>query len=100
MSTFDFGEGPVPAKQHPNGGGWVADTATVESTVYVEPNAWVFGDAEVYDNAQVSGTARVYGTARVSGNACVSGRSFNGVVKEEPEIEEPMTFVKFMRSRG
>ena len=29
MTTFDFGKGPVPAHQHPNGGGWVADTATV-----------------------------------------------------------------------
>ena len=27
MTTFDFedGKGPVPAHQHPNGDGWVAD---------------------------------------------------------------------------
>jgi hypothetical protein len=24
---FNFGNGPVPAHQHPNGGGWVADSA-------------------------------------------------------------------------
>ena len=49
--------------QHPNGGGWVANTASVEKTVYVSPNAWV------YDNAQVYGDAGVYGDARVSGDA-------------------------------
>lgn len=36
-TTFDFedGNGPVPAHQHSNGGGWVADTATVADTAYV-----------------------------------------------------------------
>jgi len=31
--TSDFGSGPVPAHQHKNGGGWVADTAFVAETV-------------------------------------------------------------------
>ena len=53
--------------QHPNGGGWVANTASVEKTVYVGPNAQVFG------NAQVSGNARVSDDAQVSGNAWVFG---------------------------
>jgi hypothetical protein len=61
--TFDFGNGPVPAHQHPNGGGWVADTATVAITAYVGPDAHVFGDAKVCDDA------RVFGNAWVSGNA-------------------------------
>ena len=91
--TFDFGDGPVAAKPHPNGGGWVADTATVSDTTYVGPNACVFGnasiygDARVFDNARVSGTthvsdnaqvadnARVYGNAQVAGNARVYGDS-------------------------
>ena len=32
-TTFDFkdGNGPVPAHEHPNGGGWVADTAKVDT---------------------------------------------------------------------
>ena len=42
-TTFDFGNGPVPAHQHPNGGGWVADTATVADRVYVGPLARVVG---------------------------------------------------------
>ena len=70
--------------RHPNGGGWVEDTATVDETAHIGPAAqvygnarvsgaaqvfgaaWVFGAAEVFENAQVSGTARVSGNARVS----------------------------------
>jgi hypothetical protein len=49
-SSYNFkdGLGPVPAHKHPNGGGWVADTATVADTAYVGP------EAKVYDNARVS----------------------------------------------
>ena len=65
--TFDFGFGPVPAHQHPNGLGWVADTAHVDPSAYVGPNARVYG------YARVSGSARVYGDAHVSGDARVSG---------------------------
>ena len=61
MTTFDFrdGNGPVPAYQHPNGGGWVADTAKVAKTAYVGPDAQVYGNALVYGNARVYGYARV-----------------------------------------
>ena len=45
--------------RHPNGGGWVQDTAHVDDTAYVGPDA------------QVSGSARVYGSARVCGSAWV-----------------------------
>ena len=57
MTTFDFddGNGPVPTHKHPNGGGWVADTATVEETAYVGRDAKVFGDAEVFHDAKVFG---------------------------------------------
>ena len=41
--------------QHKNGGGWVANTATVEDSVYIGANARVSGDARVFGNAQVSG---------------------------------------------
>ena len=39
MTEFDFGNGPVEAHKHPNGGGWVADSATVDPTAYVGPGA-------------------------------------------------------------
>ena len=54
MTTFDFGAGPVPAHQHPNGGGWVADTATVSETAYVGPGAKVTDYAEVTGRAVVT----------------------------------------------
>ena len=55
--------------QHPNGGGWVANTATVDASAFVGRDAQLFG------NAQVSGHARVYGDAQVFGNAWVSGNA-------------------------
>jgi hypothetical protein len=95
MTTFDFGDGPVAAHRHPNGGGWVADTATVADTAYVGPGrSWymitlvvtfgcpitlgcpvtlMYGNAEVSGNARVSGNALVYDDAQVSGTARVSG---------------------------
>ena len=69
MTTFDFGNGPVPAHKHPNGGGWVADTATVADTVYVGFDAKVYGNAHVYGDAWVFDSAEVYGNARVSNDA-------------------------------
>jgi len=65
--------------QHPNGGGWVENTATVEDTAYVGPDAlvydWaqVYDQAEIYDNAKVSGHAKVYGWAEIYGHAHVYG---------------------------
>jgi len=75
--TYDFndGRGPVPAQQHPNGGGWVADTATVAETAYVGPDARVFGSARVSGSAEVFGKARVFGSARVYGSAVVFGNA-------------------------
>jgi hypothetical protein len=117
MTTFDFqdGNGPVPAHQHPNGGGWVADTARVAGTAYVGPdaqvygrarvsgttqvsgnalvfgNARVFGYAEVYNNAQVFGTAHVFGSARVSGYAQVFG---NARVKRGKYATTPLSITR------
>jgi carbonic anhydrase/acetyltransferase-like protein (isoleucine patch superfamily) len=74
---FDFGDGLglVKAHQHPNGGGWVANTARVEETVFVGPEARVYGNAEVYGEARVFGEARVYDKARVFDRARVFGNT-------------------------
>jgi hypothetical protein len=47
---FDFkdGYGYVPAHRHPNGGGWVANTAYVADTAFVGHDARVYGHARVY----------------------------------------------------
>ncbi len=71
--TFDPNQGPVLAHKHPNGGGWVADTATVDPIAYVGSNAKVYDNAKVYGNAKVSGNAHVYGNAWVYGYALVYG---------------------------
>ena len=78
--------------QHKNGGGWIANTATVEDSVYIGSDAWVYGNAQVYGDAQVlgnawvSGDAWVYGNARVSGDAqvCGSARVFGDAWVETP----------------
>lgn len=57
--------------RHPNGGGWVADSATVSPSVVVHPIGVVFdeavvvGDVEIFDFAAVFGNARVFGSAKV-----------------------------------
>ena len=52
---FDFGDGPVAAHKHVNGGGWVSDTATVADSAYVGLHA------TVSEYAEVSGKSRVFG---------------------------------------
>jgi carbonic anhydrase/acetyltransferase-like protein (isoleucine patch superfamily) len=63
---FADGNGPVQAHRHPNGGGWVADTAKVADTVYVGSSARVFGDARVTGSVRLHGTSRIFGRATVS----------------------------------
>lgn len=91
---YDFGKGYLePAHQHPNGGGWVAETAFVEDTCFVGPFATVYdnvhilgnvkindyakvyGDASVIDNAKIYGNAQVYGYARIKKNARICGNA-------------------------
>lgn len=71
MATYDFGDGngPVPASQQPNGGGWVAATAACDSTVFVELGATVFGTAKVTGTSKIYGSAKVYGQAQIN-NTC------------------------------
>ncbi|MDE0839698.1 MAG: DUF6055 domain-containing protein, partial [Kiritimatiellae bacterium] len=60
-------------KPHPNGGGWVADSADVDETAYVGPSTRVVGASQVRDNAVIEGSAVVLGRSVISGNAKVSG---------------------------
>ena len=57
--VFDFGDwnGPVAAHRHENGGGWVANTASVAPSAYVGPDARVYGMARIDDAARVFGKA-------------------------------------------
>ena len=69
---FDDGNGLVLAHKHTNGGGWVADTASVSYTVHISPNAEVYEYATVVEWVVVTGDAKVFGKASVSGYALVS----------------------------
>ena len=71
--TYDFGAGPVPAHRHPNGGGWVADSASVADTAYVGKKARVFDTAKVFGLALIEDKARISGDALVYGKACICG---------------------------
>lgn len=87
---YDFGKGRLePAHQHPNGGGWVAETAFVEDTCFVGPNATVFEYAKVYGNAKVNDYAQVYGDAAVLDNAKVYGNARvygNATIKKNAKV--------------
>ena len=57
---------------HPNGKGWVQNTANVSASAFVGPDAIVYGNAEVYGKARVIDNARVFGGARVSDKAVIA----------------------------
>jgi len=61
--------------QHANGGGWVANTATVDATAYVGPDAQVLNTAQVRNNARIEEFAVVRNAAQVRDNAVVSGHA-------------------------
>jgi carbonic anhydrase/acetyltransferase-like protein (isoleucine patch superfamily) len=85
--THDFydGCGPVPAHRHVNGGGWVANTATVSRTAFVGPASAVFESSRVLGRATVADQAQVRGQSEVSGNAHVSG---NAVIDSEARVTD------------
>ena len=63
---------------HPNGGGFVASTATVAPTAFVGPAAAVIGQAQVLEEARIEDHALVQGSAVVRGQAVVSGHALVG----------------------
>lgn len=73
------------AHRHPNGGGWVADTAYVANSVIVEERGCVFDLAQVYGNVIVKNFAAIHQNSRVFGSTLVgNGNGFhriaNGIV--------------------
>jgi len=66
-------ESMARGKRHPNGGGWVQDSAKVDATAYVGPNAMVLDNAQVLGNASIEDFAVVRGSAIVKDNARIFG---------------------------
>jgi len=62
-------------RRHPNGGGWVANSAKVAATACIGPDAMVLGGAQVRDHAIVEDFAIVSDRALVSDHARISGRA-------------------------
>jgi hypothetical protein len=60
---------------HPNGGGWVDNSASVAASVYVGPYAGVAGVSVITGNVRIDNTARVI-DATVSGNVQVLDNAF------------------------
>ena len=76
---------------HPNGGGLVASTAKVDSSVYVAPGAVVKGDAVVTGNVRILDHAVVEGSAKVSDNAVIAGYGMvaeNAVVSGNARVDD------------
>ena len=73
MGDYNFGDGLVNARRHSNGGGCVATSARVASTVFVGPDARVYGRAICKGACRIEDCATVFDDAIISGNATVSG---------------------------
>jgi len=75
-TSFDFGDGrgEVPAHQHPNGCGWVEDTATVAPTAYVAPTGRVMHRAQVLDASRVEAGGIVQDDATLRDHSKCWGR--------------------------
>ena len=61
---------------HPNGGGFVAYTATVDKTAYVDP------EAQVCDVTKVGYYVRITGRTRLAGNTVIPGRDLSSVYED------------------
>jgi hypothetical protein len=64
----------VNGRVHANGGGWVANSATVANTVYVGPKAIVRGNSNISGNVRIDGTAWVE-SATVRDNVVIDGNA-------------------------
>lgn len=63
-----------PGAEHVNGGGWVANTASVDASVYVGPKAVVLGNSKITDNVQIRDNAWVENYT-ISDNVVVSSNA-------------------------
>jgi hypothetical protein len=81
--------------RHPNGGGLVAETASVDPQAYLSPGVWVRDgaqitgpaiideDIEICHHAIINDRVRILGRVSISGEAMISGDAFiqgNGII--------------------
>ena len=58
-TTHDFGAGPIPAHRHENGGGWVADSATVHASAHIAMSAVIGPEASIGARASIQNSRDV-----------------------------------------
>ncbi|MFC1805423.1 DUF6055 domain-containing protein [Planctomycetota bacterium] len=81
----------VPGSRHPNGGGFVAKTATAEPTAYIGPKAQVLERAKVLGQARIEDFAVVRGKAVVRDRAVVSGHALverDAVIRDRAKVRD------------
>ncbi len=81
----------VTYSKHSNGGGLVASSAKVDSSVYVAPDAVVMGSAKISGNVRIEDHAVVQDSAQISGNAVISGYAViaeNAVISENARVDD------------
>ena len=69
----------VKGSKHPNGGGFIADTAFAAKTAYIGGEARVYGGAQVYGEARVCGETKI--PHKLNG-ATFSCNSYSATVNE------------------
>jgi carbonic anhydrase/acetyltransferase-like protein (isoleucine patch superfamily) len=70
---YDFGEGEVLSHHHKNGGGIVANSATVSDDCFVDVSARVYGSAVVKNRCFIRDDARVHGQAFICNDVVLEG---------------------------
>lgn len=100
LHDFKDGRGRVRAHRHPNGGGWVEESAAVEPSVVVYEKASVTGDSVLQGHGVVSDYSRVhnssaYGYYYLSEDSQITDSRLNGrrgniTVADGSEVEHSL----------
>lgn len=73
----------VTAHRHPNGGGWVQDTARVHPEAYVGEKASVNGNVQLGPQVELRGSSTVSGDVKIDGQVILEGAS---AIKDQAHI--------------
>ena len=88
---------PVNGAPHPNGGGFVARSASVAPSAFVGPNARVLDRAQVCGSARIEDFSVIKENAKVTGSAVVGGFAR---VTDHAEVSENARVSGFARLGG
>ncbi|MEY2340934.1 hypothetical protein AB4090_02355 [Acidithiobacillus sp. IBUN Pt1247-S3] len=75
LHDFGNGDGPIPARKHKNGGGWVSTEATVHPDARIENEAMVIGRARLGPQAVLRDQSSIVGDVQITGEALLEDRA-------------------------